>query len=338
MLEPWEERFFLVFSHSWKSLRHPASYPLSGKVSSVARPVSRKTRIPLCLLRGVSLLFETAGHRFALAVGAKIGDLFRILLPSKARRVRSNLERAYPDLRGTGALRRTEAEVFRHFGRLGAEFFRFPVLDDGWVRDHVLLENLSIVKGRLGEGRGVLAFIAHFGNWELISKRLALELDVPCHVVTRKIRDPKIDAFIRERRLRYGKALSIASEEGGIRAILRALARNEIVVLAVDQSAGPPEGIPVPFFGRPAGTHTGAARIALSQNLPLLPAFSCRLPCGSHRVRFGPLLDFPSGTSLSDPEKIAEMTGRMTALTEEQIREHPEQWIWMHNRWKEFSC
>ncbi|MGC8528928.1 MAG: lysophospholipid acyltransferase family protein [Leptospirillia bacterium] len=302
------------------------------------RPVSRKTRIPFVLLRGMSFLFERTGHRFSLALGAKIGDLFRIFLPSKVRRVRLNLERAYPDLRGTKALRRTEAEVFRHFGRMGAEFFRFPVLDEGWVRDHVLIENLSIVKDCLEEGRGVLAFIAHFGNWELISKRLALELDVPCHVVTRQIRDPKIDLFIRERRLRYGKALSIPAEAGGIRAILRALARNEIVVLAVDQSAGPPEGIPVPFFGRLAGTHTGAARIALRQNLPLLPAFICRLPDGRHRVRFGPLLEFPSGASLSDPEKIAQMTWRMTGVAEERIREHPEQWIWMHNRWKEFSC
>lgn len=298
------------------------------------RPASRKTRIPSCLLRAVGLLFETAGHRLALRLGATIGDVFRLLVPSKVRRVRANLEMAYPALRGTEALRRTEVEVFRHFGRMGAEFFRFPVLSDRWIREHVQIEDLSIVRSCLSQGRGVLAFIAHFGNWELISKRLALDIDVPCHVVTRRIRDPKIDAYIRDHRFRYGKATSISSEEGGIRPILRALARNEIVVLAVDQSAAPPEGVPVPFFGRMAGTHTGAARIALRQSLPLLPAFACRLPCGGHRIRFGPLLDFSGAGGLSDAEKIEWMTGRMTALAEERIREHPEQWIWMHNRWK----
>ena len=300
----------------------------------MGRPASRKTRIPFFLLRAVGLLFEVAGHRLALRMGAGVGDLFRILAPSKARRVRANLEMAHPPLGGTDVLRRTEVEVFRHFGRMGAEFLRFPVLSDQWLREHVLIEGLPTVRECLAEGRGVLAFIAHFGNWELVSKRLALEIDVPCHVVTRKIRDPKVDAFIRDRRLRYGKAVSISSEDDGIRAILRALARNEIVVLAVDQSAGPPEGIFVPFFGRMAGTHTGVARIALKQKLPLLPAFAFRRPCGGHQVRFGPLLDFSAVAALSDKEKVDWMTHRMTAFVEERIREHPEQWIWMHNRWK----
>lgn len=321
----------------YPSLMAPALHDLrqlQEKDLPMGRPVFRKTRIPFCILRAVGLLFESVGHRLALRLGSSIGDLFRLLLPSKARRVRSNLEMAYPALRGTAALRRTEIEVFRHYGRMGAEFFRFRVLSDRWLREHVLIDDLSPVHACLSEGRGVLAFIAHSGNWELISKRLALDINVPCNVVTRQIRDPKVDAFIRDRRLRYGKAHSIHSEAGGIRAILRALARNEIVVLAIDQSAAPPEGVFVPFFGRMAGTHTGAARIALRQKLPLLPAFSCRLSCGRHQVRFGPLLDFSTAGSLSEIEKVAWMTGRMTAFAEERIREYPEQWIWMHNRWK----
>ena len=280
--------------------------------------------------------FECVGHRLALSAGALIGDLCRILLRSKAARVRKNLEAAYPDRIGTTFLRRTECEVFRHFGRMGAEFLRFPALDEEWLRKNVFIENVSLVRDLLAEGRGVLAFIAHFGNWELISKRLALEIDVPCHVVTRKIRDPKVDAFIREHRRCFGKAVSLSSEDEGIRGILKALRRNEIVVLAIDQRTAPPEGIFTPFFGRLAGTHPGVARIALRQGLPLLPAFSYRMPCGSHQVRFGPLFDFADcPPDLSDPEKIAWMTGRMTAFSEEWIREHPEQWIWMHGRWKD---
>ncbi len=300
----------------------------------MSRPSSRKTRIPFWLLRAVAFYFQRVGHRAAMSSGVALGDLCRLLLRSKRRRVCSNLEKAFPHRAGTVFLKWTEVEVFRHFGRMGAEFLRFPVLDERWLREHVFLENLDLVRECLSEGRGVLAFIAHFGNWELISKRLALEIDVPCHVVTRRIRDPNVDAFIRKHRAAYGGALSLSSEDDGIRSILRALARNEIVVLAVDQSAGPPEGLPVPFFGRLAGTHAGAARIALRHNRPLLPAFSCRLPCGSHRVRFGPLLDVASDSSLPEEERVVRLTSRLTALVEERIREHPEQWIWMHNRWK----
>lgn len=294
------------------------------------------TRIPFCIMTALVFLFGKIGHRPALFLGGRIGDLFRIVLRSKSSITAKNLELAFPELSGTLEIRSLERDIFRHYGKLGAEFLRFPALSERWLRDQVELEGVDCVRDLLSQGKGVLAFIAHFGNWEFISKRLSLEITAPIHVVTRKIRDPKVDAFIREHRRRHGEAISLSAEDDGIRAILKALKANGIVVMAMDQSAAPPEGLLSPFFGRMAGTHPGAARIALRFGLPLLPAFSVRVSCTGHRVRFGPPLSYSDcpPEHNSDPEKIRWMTDRCTSLIEERIREHPEQWIWMHNRWK----
>lgn len=294
------------------------------------------TLTPFWFMSSLVFLFGRIGHRPALFLGRCIGDLFRILLRRKSSRTLTNLELAFPELSGTPVIHSLKRAVFRHYGMLGAEFLRFPVLSDRWLREHVALENVDCILDLLAKRKGILAFIAHFGNWELISKRLALEIDTPIHVVTRKIRDRKVDQFIREHRARHGGARSLSAEDDGIRGILKALNGNEIVVLAMDQSTAPPEGLLSPFFGRTAGTHPGVARIALSRGVPILPAFSARISPDCHQVRFGPPLCFEDCPTdhRSVPERIRWMTDRCTSLIEERVREHPEQWIWMHNRWK----
>lgn len=291
------------------------------------------TRIPFAFMRDLSRLFQGLSHRQALFLGSRIGDLFRVILKSKSSRTNRNLARAFPGL-NVAEIRTMERDVFRHFGKMGAEFLRFPVLSEEWLREHVLLEGVAGVHALLEKGQGVLSFIAHSGNWEMISKRLSLDLATPIHVVTRRIRDPKVDFFIRDHRARFGGARSIPSEDGGIRAILGALKRNEIVVMALDQSAKPFEGVFSPFFGQLASTHTGAARIALRLGIPLLPAFDARVSTTGHRVSFGPAIHSSGDPGLSALEKIQWMTDECTRRIEEKIREYPEQWIWMHNRWK----
>ncbi len=295
-----------------------------------------KTSIPFCFLKTLSRAFQILSHSQALFLGERVGDLLRILLRGKCTRIRQNLEAAYPSDQGTPAIRHIESRIFRHFGMLGAEFLRFPVLSEEWLRKHVTIEGLDLVRELLGKGQGVLAFISHFGNWEMISKRLALDVATPIHVVTRKIRDPKVDRFIREHRAMHGGARSISAEGDGIRPILSALRRNEIVVMAQDQSAAPPEGIFSPFYGRLAGTHPAAARIALKLGIPLLPAFNARISREAHQVRFGPSLCFKECPDplYSSNQKIQWMVDRENALIETRIREFPDQWIWMHNRWK----
>ncbi|MHB1934103.1 MAG: lysophospholipid acyltransferase family protein [Leptospirillum sp.] len=287
-------------------------------------------RIPFFLLNALAAFFQHLSHKNALTLGSGIGDFLRVVTKSKVEITRTNLAKAFPELAGTEEIRKLEREIFRHFGKVGAEFMRFPVLDDDWIRQHVSVTGLRYLKELLGRGRGVLAYSAHFGNWELAIKRLALEVPSQIHVVIRRIRDPNVHSFIKTYRERYGGAVSILQDNGAL-SILKILRKNGIVVTVLDQNASVDEGVFSPFFGRPAATYTSVARIAVKLGIPLLPVFDARTSDIGHRVTLGPPIPLPAGT---EPEAVRILTDQATARIEENIREHPEQWIWMHNRWK----
>jgi KDO2-lipid IV(A) lauroyltransferase len=288
------------------------------------------TRIPRFLLNLVAKTFQTLPHRKALALGRGTGDFIRRFLPRKVDLARKNLEMAYPDLAGTPKVEQLVQDVFRHFGMMGAEFLRFPVLTESWLREHVQVSGLEHVFSLLDQGKGVLAFSAHFGNWELAIKRLALDIPVQIHVVIRRIKDPNVHRFIEEYRERYGGAISILQDQGPL-PIFRLLRKNGIVVTVLDQNAGREEGVFTPFFGRPACTYASVARIAIRQKIPLLPVFDARTEGGTHRVILGPPIP---PTDLNEIESIQHLTEACTRKIEEMVRAYPDQWIWMHNRWK----
>ncbi len=288
------------------------------------------TRIPRFLLNLVAKTFQILPHRKALALGRGTGDVIRRVLPKKVELARRNLEMAYPDLAGTPELEQRVQDVFRHFGMMGAEFLRFPVLTEAWLREHVQVSGLEHVFSLLEQGKGVLAFSAHFGNWELAIKRLALDIPVQIHVVIRRIKDPNVHRFIEEYRERYGGAVSILQDQGPL-SIFRLLKKNGIVVTVLDQNAGKGEGVFTPYFGRPACTYSSVARIAIRQNIPLLPVFDARTDLENHQVVLGAPIPPPD---LPEERSIQMLTEACTEKIEEMVRKHPSQWIWMHNRWK----
>lgn len=288
------------------------------------------THIPFFVLHLLASFFQNLSHKQALTVGSRMGDFLRILLTSKSRLTRTNLEKAFPELAGTEEIKRLEREIFRHFGKVGAEFLRFPVLSDDWIREHVSVEGLHYMNDLLGQGRGVLAFSAHFGNWELALKRLALEVPTQVHVVIRRIKDTNVHCFIKSYRERYGKAVSILQDHSAI-SVLKILKKNGIVVGVLDQNSSVDEGVFSPFFGRPAATYSSLSRISLKYGIPLLPVFDARISEENHHVKLGPPLLIPD---LPEPDAIQQLTDQATARIEENVRKYPEQWIWMHNRWK----
>lgn len=290
----------------------------------------RGIRIPFFLLNGLASFFQRLSHENALKLGSRIGDLLRVVMKSKVELTRTNLEKAFPELVGTEEIRSLEREIFRHFGKVGAEFMRFPVLSDDWIRQHVSVAGLHYMNDLLGQGRGVLAYSAHFGNWELAIKRLALEVPTQIHVVIRRIKDTNVHSFIKTYRERYGGAISILQDHSAV-SILKILKKNGIIVGVLDQNSSVDEGVFSPFFGRPAATYTSLSRISLKYGIPLLPVFDARVSEESHHVTLGPTLEIPD---LPESDAIQHLTDQATARIEEAVREHPEQWIWMHNRWK----
>ncbi|MCL5284554.1 MAG: lysophospholipid acyltransferase family protein [Nitrospirae bacterium] len=283
------------------------------------------------LSRTICLLPE----REALFLGSRIGDLLRILLPKKRRIIRDNLARSDLVLAERESPQTFERKVFRHFGIFGAEFFRMKILSDEMVREKFSpggWEGLEHLREVLGQGHGAIVFSGHIGNWELVIRRMAIDFPGRTCTVIRPIKNPAVHEFVEHHRLACGGGRSILSSMGA-RPLVRALSSGKILNVVIDQSAGAEEGEFVPFFGRLACTYSSLARLSLCLNIPVIPALSYRLPDGTHHRAFfaspiRPILDLPK------EEAVYSLTALYTKFIEEAIRTHPEQWIWMHRRWK----
>ena len=145
-------------------------------------------------------------------------------------------------------------------------------------------------------------------------------------VVARSLDEPEQQEMLAGLRARFGTPTIERGEEGAVRQLLGTLRRGGALGMLIDQDSGKMEGVWVPFFGRPAFTPVGAAKIALKQQAAVVPVFIERLENGRHVVRFQAPLDLPE-----DPQ---EATALMTSKIEEHIRRRPEQWVWMHRRWR----
>ncbi|MGC8529468.1 MAG: lysophospholipid acyltransferase family protein [Leptospirillia bacterium] len=274
-----------------------------------------------CLLPGPAALF----------LGERFGDLLRLLLPGKVRILRDNLSRSDLAPGSPEEARRFERHVFRHFGRLGAEFLRLCELSDRDVCDLVPVEGLEYFRREYEKGQGVILLTGHLGNWEMALRRIAVEAPGKAHPVIRRIKNRAVNDFIDRHRHTCGKGDSLLADLGP-KPLIRALRAGEVLIFLLDQNAGEGEGIFVPFLGRPAATYTSLARLSLMTGRPVLPAACQRLIGGRFRGRILPPI-LPE-TSLPPEEAAAHLTTLYGQALDSLVRDYPEQWIWMHRRWK----
>jgi KDO2-lipid IV(A) lauroyltransferase len=226
--------------------------------------------------------------------------------------------------------RRTIAR--RNFIHLARVLLELPYLRkltpddlDGFVAFH----GIEHLKGALEKGRGVLVLASHFGNWELMALAFSLRYR-PINIVVRPLDNPLLDNLIAKIRIRGGNQL--IPKKGSARKMLRLLAAGEVVALLLDQNAAWYEGVFIPFFNKIACTNKALSSIALRTGAPVIPAFNVRQPEGSYQIFFQPevVLD-RSGDATRDVE---ENTAKFNKTIETYVRRYPEQWFWVHQRWK----
>lgn len=214
--------------------------------------------------------------------------------------------------------------VFASIARLLVTFARLPGLSRENIGEWIRYEGLEHFEEAKRRGRGVLFATAHFGNWELSAFAHGL-LTEPLDVVVRPLDNPRIDRLVESRRQLSGNRLITKWESA--RAILRALAANEAVGILIDQNASLQEGVFVDFFGLPACANASFARIAAHTGAAVIPGFAIWLEAEQRYVlRFWPPLEIEGDA--------AKETARLHRLLEEIVREYPDQWLWIHRRWK----
>ncbi|MFM8410321.1 MAG: lysophospholipid acyltransferase family protein [Alphaproteobacteria bacterium] len=273
-----------------------------------------------------SVPLERAARRMAAIVGAGYW-----LSPRLRRIGEENLRLAFPE-RDEAWRRETLREVFRNLGRMAAEVAWFDDLRPGNVRERVHFcsdADEHAWREYAASGRPGILVSGHFGNWELLAQAAGL-IGTPIHIVHRPLRNPLLDDLLNRVRSRAGT--DVIYKHAAAREILRLLQAGETVAIPIDQHATGGQGVPVPFFGRPAKTTLGPARFAARQKIPLLLAVLVRRGSSlQHDVHLAPLIDPPTGR---DEAALVETMTRVNLAFEEVVRAHPEQWLWVHRRWR----
>lgn len=222
--------------------------------------------------------------------------------------------------------RKVMARLMRMFFDMG----RYHRLNRKDLEVRFRVEGIENIRSALSLGKGGLALTAHFGTWELLPVAAALA-DLPVSIVYRPLDFAPLDRVIAGLRTQFGAEL-ISSSRGAMRPILRALSRGRIVAMLMDQNVDWYEGVWVDFFGKPACTNKGMAVIARKTGAPVVPVFP--LPDGNHgwKVCFQPRLLL--SMSRDKTKDIETNTALFTRVIEDMIRSHPDQWFWVHQRWK----
>lgn len=282
-----------------------------------------RARLAAALVATLQLLLRAVGWRVAQQLGALLGRVVHRLAGRERRRALDHLAVAFPA--STEAERRHLARAcFAHLGSSLLECLKLSSMSLEAIARWTSAENWDAVEELRRRGRPILFLTAHCGNWELLSPVTTLH-GVRITAFARQQDVPAFDRLMIRLREHLGTATISRGAPGAARELLRVLRGGSALAMLIDQDTKV-EGTWVPFFGRPAFTPLAAAQIALRQDMAVVPAFCERLADGTHRVSFHPALDLPA-----DPTAA---TALMTAAIEAQIRRCPEQWVWMHRRWR----
>ncbi len=264
----------------------------------------------------------------ARELGAALGGLAWSPLGIRRRVVLDQLERALGGEVGADERARIARESYRNFGRMAFEYARFPRLTPDSVERTVSLTGGEHLDAALDAGGGAIIVSAHFGNWEIFATLATM--DYPVTFLVGEQHNLLVDGLMNRLRSRFG--VEIVPLTGSLRGIFRALRGNRLVAMLSDQDAGR-AGVFVDFLGRPASTPYGAGRFAQATGAPLLPGLVVRRPGGRHEIVInGPVR--VDGGDIPEEERVRLLTQGYTDVFADFIRRYPEQYFWMHRRWK----
>jgi len=239
-----------------------------------------------------------------------------------------NLGLAFGDRLGRGRKEEIAAKVFTNLVMTFFEFMRIPWLKRKDLGGYVEFDGIEKIEKALERKKGLILITGHFGNWELLAASLGLS-GFSIDIIARDLDNPSFEEFVRWTRTRPGNR--VVSKNRSMRRLLKSLSQNRIAGILIDQNVALSEGVFADFFGTPACTNRGPALLASASSSPVIPIFIVRQG-KAHRVLVGDEIGL---VNTGDRElDAAENTSRFTKAVEEVVRAHPEQWFWVHRRWK----
>jgi KDO2-lipid IV(A) lauroyltransferase len=255
---------------------------------------------------------------------------FLYALDDRHRRIAlRNLALAFPE-KGEKEREAIARSAFTNLGRVAAEFTFTPRLSGENIRRYVFIEGAENFERARQKGKGVLFLTAHYGNWEWMAAAFPLLTGHPSYVVFRPLDSRFLDGVVQ--RLRTSTGNRSIPKQKAMGQILRLLKREEHVGILLDQNMAWQEGVFVDFFGEAACTNTGMALLALKTGAAVLPAFNVRTQDGRYRVIIEP--EVPLIRTGNKNTDVFQNTQLFTKIIERYIRDYPDHWLWVHQRWK----
>lgn len=277
--------------------------------------------------KAIALVFALLPRSVCLAAGATLGRLAYRIDRRHREIALGNLTVAFGKERSPAELDGIARRSLEGFGRVIADILKMMRYSRARVLRLVTIEGAEHMASALAKGRGVLAFTAHFGHWELASA--VISEAGPFRPLVRILDNPLIERDLLRFRTRMGAA--VIDKLGASRPVLKALRRNEIVTILIDQNVLRSQAVFVDFFGKTAATTPGLAFFHLTTGAPIVPFFIHPAPGRRYVFRYLPPLEFAAGPDRG--ADVLKITGICTKMIEHEIRHCPEQWLWIHKRW-----
>jgi KDO2-lipid IV(A) lauroyltransferase len=282
-----------------------------------------RERVECAIAAALLGLLRALPLKLSYRLGYGVARLLDLLLPKLRKVAARNLAMALPELSLAETSRIIDG-VFRTVGRMLVALARFPLLNKTNIGDWISYQGLAHYQAAKQKGRGVLIATAHLGNWELSAFAHAL-LTEPMNVMVRPLDNPLVDKLVETRRTLSGNQLIFKKDAA--RSVLKALKLNQPVGILIDQNTTPSEGAFIQFFGKLACAGVAFAKLAYHSQAPVVPGFALWDEATQRYIlHFLPEVSL-SGDALADTQKIH-------TVLEEIIRQYPDQWMWIHRRWK----
>ncbi len=280
------------------------------------------------LFLSLSFLCRILGLKLSRKFSSIISFFFFYVLPFRKDVVFDNLNHAFPDL-SAKEIKNIAYGSYKNFSITLVEILYLPWITESQIIEEVNFNNLELIEKKEREKNGVILLSAHFGNWEYLAITAGIKLNKKLSVIVKSQRNPYVNDWMNRARTRWTN--TIVPLGASIRNIYSELLHKGIIALVADQR-GPEESIKLEFFGRKTSVYTGPAILSLKMNSPLIYGIAIRQTDYSYEVKIIEIskADLPNEYD----EKIKVLSERMLTYLEKIIREHPDQWFWMHKRWK----
>lgn len=263
--------------------------------------------------------------------GGIIGTVLYYLDMPHRRIVKRNLKFTYPEWTDE-EIRLLSKRIFRNLGVTILEILQMNFFSQNDFLENIRIKGKEHLLEAVGKGRGVVIISAHLGNWEAASLFAPCYFGYPVTSVARKIESGIVNRWILRFRTRFGN--SIIDKEGALPEMTQTLRDGKILALLIDQGTKKSEGVELEFFGKKVTVTPAAAMLALRCKSPVLPVFCVREEDQKLTINIWPPVQVVRTKDLRDD--LRANTQIMTDVIEKAVRRYPDQWLWLHKRWKRF--